>query len=196
MTVALSHLLGFDAPSPASGDMQIAGLTADSREVKPGFLFAALPGVKADGATFIDKAFAAGAVAVICKSGSYSGPHKVIAVENPRHMLALIAARFSDRQPDTIVAFTGPTGKTSSRGRFSMAPRALPAPFHVQGRAPSPASFALTMAETAPPSARTPTSFMAAPMTAPICFISVAPRRVMTPSTIVSSSVLLSASGR
>ncbi|MEO9169472.1 MAG: Mur ligase family protein, partial [Aestuariivirga sp.] len=113
MTVALSHLLGFDAPLPASGDVQIAGLTADSREVKPGFLFAALPGVKADGATFIDKAFASGAVAVICKSGSYTGPHKVIAVENPRHMLALMAARFYDKQPDTIVAVTGTNGKTS-----------------------------------------------------------------------------------
>ena len=96
-TVSLSRLLGVDAPLPASGDAQIAGLTADSREVKPGFLFAALQGVKADGAAFIDKAFAAGAVAAICKSGSYTGPHPVIAVDNPRHLLALMAARFYDQ---------------------------------------------------------------------------------------------------
>ena len=113
MTSALSHLLGVDAPLPASGDIHIAGLTADSREVKPGFLFAALPGVKVDGAAFIDKAFAAGAVAVICKSGSYAGSRPVIAVENPRHLLAVMAARFYDKQPDTIVAVTGTNGKTS-----------------------------------------------------------------------------------
>src|SRR5665213_19019 len=113
MTVALSHLLGLDAPLPASGDAQIAGLTADSREVKPGFLFAALAGVKADGAAFIEKAFEAGAVAVICKTGSYTGAHPVIAVPNPRHLLAVMAARFYDKQPDTIVAVTGTNGKTS-----------------------------------------------------------------------------------
>ena len=113
MTVALSHLLGLDAPLPASVDIQVAGLTADSREVKPGFLFAALPGLKVDGAAFIDKAFASGAVAVICKSGSYAGPHPVIAAPNPRHLLAVMAARFYDKQPDTIVAVTGTNGKTS-----------------------------------------------------------------------------------
>src|SRR5665213_1610404 len=113
MTVALSHLLGFDAPLPASGDAQIAGLTADSREVKPGFLFAALAGVKADGAAFIDRAFAAGAVAVICKPDNYTGSYPVIAVPNPRHLLAVMAARFYDKQPDTIVAVTGTNGKTS-----------------------------------------------------------------------------------
>ena len=113
MGVALSQLLKSDAPMPKGGDVVIEGLTADSREVKKGFLFAGLPGVKADGAAFIDKAFTSGAVAAICKTKSYSGIHSIIAAPNPRHLLALIAARFYDRQPDTVVAVTGTNGKTS-----------------------------------------------------------------------------------
>ena len=113
MTVLLSHLLHDEVPLPASGDVAIGGLTADSRAVKPGFLFAALPGVKVDGATFIDKAAAAGAVAIICARGAYKGGVNVIEVENPRRVLALAAARFYDKQPETIVAVTGTNGKTS-----------------------------------------------------------------------------------
>ena len=113
MSIALSHLLQGDALLPKGGDVQILDLTADSREVQPGFLFAALPGAKADGATFIDNAFAQGAAAVICKTGSYQGKHSVISVENPRLLLAHMAGRFYDRQPETIVAVTGTNGKTS-----------------------------------------------------------------------------------
>jgi UDP-N-acetylmuramoyl-L-alanyl-D-glutamate--2,6-diaminopimelate ligase len=55
-------------PAPASADANspdILGLTADSRAVKPGYLFAALPGVKLDGRRFIDDAVSRGAVAVL-----------------------------------------------------------------------------------------------------------------------------------
>ena len=113
MTVLLSRLLKDDAALPKSGDIAIAGLTADSRAVKPGFLFAALPGTKVDGASFIDKAFAAGAAAVLCQKGAYEGKTGVIAAENPRRILALAAARFYDGQPEMIVAVTGTNGKTS-----------------------------------------------------------------------------------
>ncbi|MDE2383226.1 MAG: UDP-N-acetylmuramoyl-L-alanyl-D-glutamate--2,6-diaminopimelate ligase [Alphaproteobacteria bacterium] len=113
MTTLLSHLLGADAALPNGKDAVITGLTADSREVKPGFLFAALPGTKVDGAQFIAKAFEARAAAVICAKGAYAGPHPVIAVDNPRRLLALAAARFHDAQPETIVAVTGTNGKTS-----------------------------------------------------------------------------------
>ena len=47
-------------------ELEIAGITADSRAVKPGFLFAALQGVVADGRAFIPQAIEAGAVAVLC----------------------------------------------------------------------------------------------------------------------------------
>jgi UDP-N-acetylmuramoyl-L-alanyl-D-glutamate--2,6-diaminopimelate ligase len=113
MTQMLSRLLMQDAKLPASGDVQIAGLTADSRAVEPGFLFAALPGTKVDGASYISQALAKGAVAVICARGTYAGAGPIVETDNPRRLLALMAARFYDRQPDTIVAVTGTNGKTS-----------------------------------------------------------------------------------
>jgi UDP-N-acetylmuramoyl-L-alanyl-D-glutamate--2,6-diaminopimelate ligase len=113
MHLMLSRLLLSDAPLPVGGDVLITGITSDSRAVKPGFLFAALPGTKVDGAKFIPQALAQGAAAVISKSGAYMGDGPIIAAENPRRLLALAAARFYDSQPDTIVAVTGTNGKTS-----------------------------------------------------------------------------------
>ena len=113
MTVLLSHLLKQDAPLPQGGDMAISGVTADSRKVEPGFLFAALPGSKVDGAQFIASALAAGAAAVICETGAAKGQGPLIPVAEPRRLLALVAARFYDLQPETIVAVTGTNGKTS-----------------------------------------------------------------------------------
>lgn len=94
------------------GDPEIAGLTADSRAVKPGYLFAALPGVKADGRAFIAKAIEAGAAAVIAPPGTQAAI-PVAAAANPRRAFALAAARFYGRQPETVAAITGTNGKTS-----------------------------------------------------------------------------------
>ncbi|BCW88742.1 UDP-N-acetylmuramoyl-L-alanyl-D-glutamate--2, 6-diaminopimelate ligase [Alphaproteobacteria bacterium SO-S41] len=95
-----------------AGDPEIAGLTADSRAVKPGFLFAALPGVKADGRTFIPKAIDAGAAAVIAVPGTDAAV-PVVANDNPRKAFSLAAARFYGRQPAVVAAITGTNGKTS-----------------------------------------------------------------------------------
>ncbi len=102
-----------------SGDratLNILGLTADSRQVQPGFLFAALPGVQFDGAKFIPDAISRGAVAVLMASSHDSVSEwgvPVLRVDNPRSTLAKMAARFYHRQPETIVAVTGTNGKTS-----------------------------------------------------------------------------------
>lgn len=93
-------------------DPEIVGLTADSRAVKPGFLFAALPGVKADGRSFIGKAIEAGASAVIAPPGTTAAT-SVVVIDNPRKAFALAAARFYGRQPETVAAITGTNGKTS-----------------------------------------------------------------------------------
>jgi UDP-N-acetylmuramoyl-L-alanyl-D-glutamate--2,6-diaminopimelate ligase len=101
---------------PGWGNIEIAGLTADSRKVQPGWLFAALAGSKADGAGFVAEAVGKGAVAVLARKGaSVAAPATVpvLAVEEPRRMLALMAARFYRLQPRTIVAATGTSGKTS-----------------------------------------------------------------------------------
>jgi UDP-N-acetylmuramoyl-L-alanyl-D-glutamate--2,6-diaminopimelate ligase len=112
----LSELIGAERKLPAAwGDVPIAGLAADSRQVKPGYLFAALPGVNTDGARFIADALARGAAAILV---SESTPHPKIAIPvvedpDPRRRLALIAARFFGPQPETAVAVTGTNGKTS-----------------------------------------------------------------------------------
>ena len=96
-------------------DIEITGMTADSRLVKPGFLFAALKGVAHDGRDFIDMAIEAGAVAILTDKGA-ANVGKAIQVESeePRLALAKAAARFYAQQPETIVAVTGTNGKSST----------------------------------------------------------------------------------
>jgi len=95
------------------GEMEVTGLTADSRAVEPGFLFAALPGAKADGRDFISQAIEKGAGVLLLPKGS--GPVAAPSLEsaNPRRLFATLAARFYAPQPDCIAAVTGTNGKTS-----------------------------------------------------------------------------------
>jgi len=94
--------------------MPIAGLAVDSRQVAPGYLFAALPGVNTDGARFIADALSRGAAAILVPEGMRTEiDAPVIADKDPRRRLALIAARFFGPQPETAVAVTGTNGKTS-----------------------------------------------------------------------------------
>lgn len=102
---------------PCVHDPEITGLTADSRAVEKGFLFAALPGVAADGVRFIPQAEERGAVAVLAKPG-VSTRLPFIADETPRRRLARMAATFYNKQPDVIVGVTGTNGKTST-ARFT-----------------------------------------------------------------------------
>jgi UDP-N-acetylmuramoyl-L-alanyl-D-glutamate--2,6-diaminopimelate ligase len=102
------------------GDPEIVGLTADSRAVLPGFLFAALSGTRLDGRSFAADAAARGAVAVLTDDPARLdlGPEArarvaVVAVSNPHRRLAQLAARFHERQPRVIAAVTGTNGKTS-----------------------------------------------------------------------------------
>jgi UDP-N-acetylmuramoyl-L-alanyl-D-glutamate--2,6-diaminopimelate ligase len=110
----LGDLFADGAPAGAA-DIEIAGLTADSRLVKPGFLFAALKGVAAHGRDFVAKAKANGAVAVLSAGdlGAASGLAEVVA-DNPRRAFALAAARFYPRRPQTLIAVTGTNGKSST----------------------------------------------------------------------------------
>ena len=99
----------------AASAIEILGLSADSRAVQPGYLFAALAGTERDGAAYIDSAIEHGAVAVLT-APDVSVPSKAVHVvvdNNPRRRLALLAARFYARQPRMIAAVTGTNGKTS-----------------------------------------------------------------------------------
>ena len=113
----LASLIGPEATlDGGTATVEIAGITADSRAVRPGFLFAALAGSKTDGARFIADAVAKGAAAVLAsRDAVVSVPESVALVraEEPRRALALMAARYFGPGPETIVAVTGTSGKTS-----------------------------------------------------------------------------------
>ncbi|HKF72425.1 MAG TPA: UDP-N-acetylmuramoyl-L-alanyl-D-glutamate--2,6-diaminopimelate ligase [Stellaceae bacterium] len=106
--------------SASYGDPNIRGLTADSRAVEPGFLFAALPGTKLHGKVFVGDAVKRGAVALLTDDAqALTALHReypgvlVVVDSNPRRRLARMAARFHAPQPKTLVAVTGTNGKTS-----------------------------------------------------------------------------------
>jgi len=113
----LRDLVGAQAKLDARfADIDIAGITADSRAVKPGHLFVAVPGAKADGLRFVGPAIAAGAAGVMAErapEAALPGSIAFVRVANVRRALALAAAKFFPRQPETIAAVTGTSGKTS-----------------------------------------------------------------------------------
>ncbi|MCV3209074.1 UDP-N-acetylmuramoyl-L-alanyl-D-glutamate--2,6-diaminopimelate ligase [Mesorhizobium sp. YC-39] len=99
----------------ASPDMEVTGISSDSREVKTGVVFFALAGTKADGAAYAADAARRGATAIVAGKGSAIAglPVPVLIVDDPRLALALSAARYFGKQPQTMVAVTGTSGKTS-----------------------------------------------------------------------------------
>jgi UDP-N-acetylmuramoyl-L-alanyl-D-glutamate--2,6-diaminopimelate ligase len=106
------------APADSAGN-DFSGLASDSREVKPGYLFAALPPVPGlpDGAGYIEDAVRRGAVAVLAlpqwRKRVENLNVRFIADANPRLALARAASKFYSVQPKTIAAVTGSNGKTS-----------------------------------------------------------------------------------
>ena len=110
MNLRLSDIVRRDL----SVDPVITGVTADSRRVGEGTLFAALPGTKADGRAFIEQALAKGAAAVLAPEDT---PEQVAPVVvrsgDVRRAYALAAKAFYGAQPKTVVAVTGTNGKTS-----------------------------------------------------------------------------------
>ncbi len=116
-TMKLAALLVPEVSAPTGLDhLDITALTADSRKAAPGSLFAALAGSKADGSRFVSDAVARGAAAVLVASDAAVPDGlgvPVLRAPDPRRALALMAARFSGAQPNTVVAVTGTSGKTS-----------------------------------------------------------------------------------
>jgi UDP-N-acetylmuramoyl-L-alanyl-D-glutamate--2,6-diaminopimelate ligase len=113
-------ILGIDELRLHTGDaaIDVRDLVHDSRRVKAGALFAALPGSKVDGRDFVPAAVKAGAAAILAPEGSRFAdlPNgvAVLTAREPRRALALIAARFFGSQPHCIAAVTGTGGKTST----------------------------------------------------------------------------------
>jgi UDP-N-acetylmuramoyl-L-alanyl-D-glutamate--2,6-diaminopimelate ligase len=111
--------LGLTAKS--GRDAQVTGLAVDSREVRAGTLFAALPGTRVHGASFIPTALAQGAAAILTDAEGArlaadalaAADAALVVVEDPRQALACAAALWFGAQPATMVAVTGTNGKTS-----------------------------------------------------------------------------------
>ncbi|MEO0865844.1 MAG: Mur ligase domain-containing protein, partial [Pseudomonadota bacterium] len=97
----------------------ITGIAVDSREVKDGFLFAAMPGSRMHGGEFVQYAVRMGATAVLtdAEGARIAADHlagiAVIVTDAPREALARTAALWFGGQPETMVAVTGTNGKTS-----------------------------------------------------------------------------------
>lgn len=108
----LTDLIVADAELYGGLNPAIAGITADSRQVRKGFVFVALGGSKTDGSQFIVSAIEAGAVAVVTAS-PVPFPVAQVITTNPRLLLSKMAARFYGRQPEVVAAVTGTNGKTS-----------------------------------------------------------------------------------
>lgn len=99
----------------ASGDIEISGISYDSRMTKPGDLFVAIKGFESDGHRFIPAAVKAGAAAVICQNAPEENiPY--ITVENSREALALASAEFFGRPAEAmkVIGVTGTSGKTTT----------------------------------------------------------------------------------
>ncbi|MEO1536378.1 MAG: UDP-N-acetylmuramoyl-L-alanyl-D-glutamate--2,6-diaminopimelate ligase [Pseudomonadota bacterium] len=105
---------------PGGADTRITGLSVDSRDVKEGHLFAALPGTKVHGGEFIQYALRMKAGAILTdRAGAaiaadvLKGDVPVVIAEEPRETLAFTAALWFEAQPEVQVAVTGTNGKTS-----------------------------------------------------------------------------------
>jgi len=102
-------------------DARVTGLAVDSRKVREGMLFAALPGSRMHGGEFIPYALRMGAGAVltdaegarIAAEALAASEAALVVAADPREALARAAALWFGAQPETVVAVTGTNGKTS-----------------------------------------------------------------------------------
>lgn len=119
MATSGEHTLGGLFPDlfgAAEADVRVSAVTMDSRLVTPGSVFVAYAGARTDGARFMADAMSRGAVAIIGEGERPAVLPAGVAYarsSDPRRALSLAAARIHPRQPATIVAVTGTSGKSS-----------------------------------------------------------------------------------
>ncbi len=122
MTQSLAELLRWVSPIEVRGpkDVQITGLTHDSRTVKPGDLFFALPGSKTDGNRHVRKACELGAVAVVSELAPPPAPLSFagtwIKVSSAVSAMGAMADQFFEHPSGamTVIGVTGTNGKTTT----------------------------------------------------------------------------------
>jgi UDP-N-acetylmuramoyl-L-alanyl-D-glutamate--2,6-diaminopimelate ligase len=114
MTVRIADLL---AEAPAGPSAEVTGVTCDSRQVRPGHIFVAVPGTKADGRAFVADAVNRGCAAIVSEEAVEPAPDvPVFRVPDARVALADLAARFHGRPTEKInvVGVTGTKGKSTT----------------------------------------------------------------------------------
>jgi len=108
-------IAGTSASGGLGPDPEVTSVTADSRAVRPGSLFVAVPGSRADGHDFAAAAARAGAVAVMAERPVECAPALRLLVPSSRRALALAAANLLGRPGEKLVlcGVTGTKGKTT-----------------------------------------------------------------------------------
>ncbi len=127
MSQSLSNLLGPQLSVNFSADFQnhqIMGVSADSRDIKPGFIFFAIPGVHVDGHDYIPAVIRAGALAIVYENPlnadvlqlAIARSVTLIKVEHSRTILSQVAARWQGNPAEkmTCVGITGTDGKSTT----------------------------------------------------------------------------------
>jgi len=116
LSIPLSHLLRYLSPSTLSSDPSITGIVHDSRLVKQGNLFVAVPGLSVDGHDYIPHAIEHGAAAVVGAQALEGLAVPYIRVDHAPKALATLAAAFYDfpARKMTVIGVTGTDGKTTT----------------------------------------------------------------------------------
>jgi UDP-N-acetylmuramoyl-L-alanyl-D-glutamate--2,6-diaminopimelate ligase len=109
----LGEILELEGDDRELASRPVAGLAFDSRKTAPGDVFFALTGAKDDGLAHVREALERGAAAIVAERRTEAPSAAFVKVPDARAALARAAARFYPRQPGTIVAVTGTSGKTS-----------------------------------------------------------------------------------
>ena len=103
--------------APAGADPEITGLSEDSRRIRPGMAFIAVPGAALDGHAYVSDAIARGAAAIVAeRTGAIPPTMPAIRVTSARAALAILAARFYGKPAGRLwtIGFTGTFGKTTT----------------------------------------------------------------------------------
>ncbi|HZA84101.1 MAG TPA: Mur ligase family protein, partial [Actinomycetes bacterium] len=114
--LSLGEIAGVTGGRLVDGDPEavVGGVAVDSRTVRPGELFVALPGRRTDGSLFAAAAAEAGAAATLAQAGTvFAGPR--VEVPDPVASLAAVGGAVRDRSAAAVVAVTGSTGKTTTK---------------------------------------------------------------------------------
>jgi UDP-N-acetylmuramoyl-L-alanyl-D-glutamate--2,6-diaminopimelate ligase len=132
----LSNILSID---PSFAELEVTSLELDSRLVKSGSLFIAIPGYNSDGRDYLNEAVAAGAVVCLVEKEGFHQPAQfavpILAIENLYKYISKIAANFYScpSQNMAAVGITGTNGKTSCAHFLAQALQAIKIPTAVMG---------------------------------------------------------------